>query len=325
MNEEFKPQVNSEKNLAFERAEAVALHNQRLAEYNAIPEADRQWNVEKNTTNDSTASEKNSEMLALRKNVGNIDAYRELAKPQEEHEYMLGDISGTEKLQAEKKRVDSEVEKTKKAIDMGKFELNQLRSKLGMPETEDIPSLIDKKAKLNSLLAIQKDLEGRITFEQQKIQAQTEEKTEDSKREKRNFNENLQEIVANINKVARMFEERNSRRYNSLFANENQFRSVASNLGDLETVEEIKSKLNRIGAFFESGAPNTGGGINDNPESLYMISQALRQLAQSIAELPSRIKDEEQRKEFSTTPNAVADKVTKASGYAARKAQALGR
>ena len=129
----------------------------------------------------------------------------------------------------------------------------------------------------------------------------------------------------NVQKVARALEERRSKRFNPLFSNEERFRSVAMNLDTLNTTEEIKRKLQQIGFAFENSAKNSENGINDNLENLYNLSRTLRQLAQSISELPSKIKNEEQRKEFAVTPKIVADKINQAASYVIRKAEALSR
>ena len=56
MNEGFpKKPITQERNLTLERQESVKSHNDLLKDYNEMPQEDKNWNVEKNTTNNPDA------------------------------------------------------------------------------------------------------------------------------------------------------------------------------------------------------------------------------------------------------------------------------
>jgi len=312
MNESFS-QPNQEKNLALERQEAVKLHNEILKKQESLPDTEKQ-----------EATDKVAEMSTLREKVGNIDKYKDLAKPfNDQYYYRVGDISSVGKLNKEKERIDTEVEKVKSVIEETANKLNELREKLGMEPTTDIPSLDIKKERLPYLLKIQSDLENKLNFETKKQKSLKEETTENSKREGRNVTEGLEDISSNIKKIASMLDERQSSGYNSIFNDEDGFRSVASKIDGSSNKEEIKNNLTRLGSIVDDFADNRGRGVNDDTENLYSMVGKLRYLASALQELPQKLQNEEERKELAQIAGSVAEKVDTAASRITRKAQAI--
>src|ERR1035437_5643513 len=152
---------NSERNLALERQEADTRFKELITELDAMPEKNQSYfdPDKKHYVSPPKVKANLDERTELRYKKNNIDSYIELAKPKEEQEYVAGDISNIEKMKIEKERVEKEIGEIKKVMVDTTNKINELRAKLGMPETEDIPSLIQKKEKLENLLAIQSDLE----------------------------------------------------------------------------------------------------------------------------------------------------------------------
>ena len=302
MNENIKQPMTQEKNLALERAEAVKSHNDILKDYNDMPENDKEWNYDKNEINNPEASNKKRAMSSLRESVGNIDKYRNIAKPEKNEEYQVGDISNIEKLAEEKKKVDIEIENTKKSIEDSVRELNELRAKLGMPDTDDIPSLTQKKEKLTSLFSIQKELENRINFETKKIQVQEDETQGSSKMENRYINEGVQEISRNLKMISRLLDERNSSKFSHVFQDENMIRTLASKNFDSLTIEEIKGYTIKIREA-TSVVSQLGNrwSTNDIPDSMYRLGKSFSLLSESIKNISSKIIDENERRNFSKT------------------------
>ncbi|MBP9763592.1 MAG: hypothetical protein KBD10_02515 [Candidatus Pacebacteria bacterium] len=320
MNESFS-QSNQERNLALERQEAVKKHNDLLKEYESMPDEDKNWNQNTSTTNNPETGKKNSEMLELRKNVGNIDKYRELATSKENlTSPEIGDISDVEKMKQEKEKVDKEVEKITRDIERTKSELNELRKKLNLPETDDIPSLSDKKQKLENLLVIKNDLDGQLDFEIKKQEAVKNENTENQKMEQHFLKNSLEEVSSSLKRVSGIIDERQSQGFQDIFSNPAAFRYIASGLEDFSDNEELKTKLSKLGNIVEDFARPS---LNDHPDSMRELASKLSQLEASLRELPSKIKNEEERQEFGGLVYSVASKVDEAVSFIRRKAGQL--
>lgn len=320
MNESLS-QPNQERNLALERQEAVKKHNDILKEYESMSNEDKNWNQDTSKTNNPEAGKKNSEMLELRKNVGNIDKYRELATSKETlTSPEIGDISDVEKMKQEKEKVDKEVEKIIRDIERTKFELNELRKKLNLPETDDIPSLSDKKQKLENLLVIKNDLEGQLDFEIKKQEAAKSENTENQKMEQHFLKNSLEEVSSSLRRVSGMIDERQSQGFQDIFSDPKAFRYIASGLEDFLDNEELKAKLSKLGSIVEDFSRPS---LNDHPDSMRELASKLSQLEASLRELPSKIKDEQEKQEFAGLVYSVASKINEAVSFIRRKAGQL--
>ena len=307
MNETF-PEPNQERNLSLERQESVKKHNDLLKEYENMSDEDKNWNQETNTTNDPEAGKKNTEMFDLRKKVGNIDEYKKFAISKENlASPIIGDISDTEKIKTEKVKINNEIEKVKKDIDNTTNKLNELRSKLGMPPSEDIPSLHDKKENLGNLLLIQKDLENKLNFEIKKQEASKSEGLEQNNLEQRFLKNSLNELSSSLR---RMVSNQDSFSFNI----------IASGLEDLSDIDDLKSKLSKIVISAEDFAKN---GLKDNLDDLHQNASRLSQIEAKLRDLPSIIKDEGKRKEFGQFVSGVAGKVAEVVAFIKLKASRL--
>lgn len=307
MNETF-PQPNQERNLSLERQESVRKHNDLLKEYENMSDEDKNWNQETNTTNNPEAGKKNTEMFDLRKNVGNIDEYKKIATLKENPTLpKIGDISDPEKIKTEKEKIDSEIEKTKSDIESTTNKLNELRLKLGMPPSEDIPSLIDKKENLGNLLMVQKDLENKLNFITKKQEASKSESLEQNNLEQKFLKNNLMELSFVIRK---MIGDQDS------FG----FGIIASGLEDFSDMNDLKSKLSKIVTSTEDFAKN---GLKDNLDDLHQNITKLSQVEARLRDLPSTIKDEEERKEFGQFVSSVTGKISEVISFIRLKANRL--
>lgn len=302
------PQINQEKNLALERQEAVKLHNDLFAENSNLTDEEKEWDVKKNTSVNPRYSENSQKMMELRKNVESIDKYREIAKSSEGTvNYEVGDTSSLENINNEKQKIDTEVNKIKNNIEKTSQELNSLREKLGMPPTDEIPSLMDKKVELEKLIAIQNDLESKLNFENKKKGAIDNENKNESNIEQKSFKDNLENLSLNLRGMAR---EQDSF----------DFKIIASSLEDFSDIDDLKSKLSKILISVENFAEN---GLKDNLDDLRENAIKLSQIETSLRDLPSKIKDEEERKEFGAFVSNIANNVGEIASFVKLKASRL--
>ncbi len=310
MNENITPPPNSSRNLALERQEAVKLHNEILKEQENLPDTEKQ-----------ESTDKVAEMSTLREKVQNIDTYKDLAKRfNDQYYYRVGDISSVENLKKEKEKIDIEVEKVKLGIEDTTRKLNELRQKLGMEPTTDIPSLDIKKERLPYLLKTQDDLHGQLDFEIKKQESLKEENTENSKMEQYFLKNSLEEVSSSLRRVSGMIDERQSQGFQDIFSDPTAFRYIASGLEDFSDNEELKAKLSKLGSIVEDFARPS---LNDHPDSMRELASKLSQLESSLRELPSKIKNEEERQEFGRLVSSVASKVDEAVSFIRRKAGQL--
>ncbi|MFA6515002.1 MAG: hypothetical protein WCT42_01920 [Candidatus Paceibacterota bacterium] len=183
MNETFS-QPNQERNLSLERQEAIKRQDELQKEYDTIPDQDKEYKDRGDTDKYGYrfADNFSANLLESKKvddKIETIDEYKKFATSKENlTSPKIGDISDFEKMKTEKEKIDGEIEKTKNDIVSTTNKLNELRLKLGMPSSEDIPSLLDKKENLGNLLLIQKDLENKLNFEIKKQEVNKSENTE---------------------------------------------------------------------------------------------------------------------------------------------------
>lgn len=312
MNEQFSQPIDQEKNISFERPDMVKEYNDLYKQWEGLNDFD------KNSVLQGRGDQKNIDMYN-RKNelydtVTNIDKYKELAKPQETQEHIVGDISNSEKLQAEKQKVDMEIQSIKGSIDGTTRKLNYLRQKLGMQETDMIPSLMVKKEKLSSLVAIQNDLENKLNFENKKSEAIQQEGAQNSKIEKGSIGDVMNSISHDLKNISRILDSRVSKKESGVL----NVALQAPENPDLETVKEYLSKIN-----IKVNEMDDGWSTDDNPENMRQLSRALSKLKDNVQEISSKIKDEEQRKDFLSKTDNVVDNINKASSFFIRKAQGL--
>ena len=307
------PQPNQERNLALERQEAVKLHNDILKDKENFEAVGKE------------STDRDSQMQSLREKVQNIDKYRNLAKEFDGNRYYynVGDISSVEKLTIQKEKIDKEVERVKSMIEETSNELNELRKKLGMEPTEDIPSLIIKKERLPYLYKMQQDLEGKLNSENKKVEAQKEENFENKQRENKNFSSSIESINSDINNLSKSLEERQSNGYNQIFQNQEVFRTLASSAPDVSNFEEIKNYFSNIKNAIEIENEKRGNGINDNAKNLYNVSSLLKKLAINIQEFTSKIQNEKEKKEIVNMTASIIENLDKVSSFVSKKAQAL--
>lgn len=324
------PQVNQERNLALESSEA----NERVSAGFARQKELRHNNeiVEENgkrITKFKGDSEELKEYKQIREKVNddlekilNISEYKNLVSPKFMDEFnpvlIPNEISEIKKVKSENEK---EIEKIKKDIEITTNKLNELRIKLDMPPSDDIPSLIDKKEKLSSLFLIQKKLEDKLKFETKKQGAQKEEKLEDTKREKGNLDANMQVIGSDIKSLSVLLEGRQSHGYGKIFEDQESFRVLATQSPDVSNFEEFKKYFLNIQKTTEDLSDERS--VNDNSESLYNLSSLLRKLSMNIKQFTSGIQEEDKRKEMSKIISSAADSIDKASFVVSRKAQAL--
>ena len=158
---EQMPQLNQEPNIFLDRPNMVKEHNELHAQWEGLDSFDR------NLALQGRGDQKNIDIYKKKKELyskaTDIDKYKELAISKENMEKPeVGDTSDPEKLKQEKEKVEAEVEKIQKDIEATTRKLNELRATLGMEPSEDIPSLMDKKAKLEDLKYIQDDLDAKL-------------------------------------------------------------------------------------------------------------------------------------------------------------------
>lgn len=314
------PQLNQEKNIVFDRSNMVKEHNDLETQWDKLDSFDR------DLARQGKGDPKNIDIYRrkdkLYETVTDIDRYRELAKSKENMNVIkTGDISDIEKIKQEKERVDSAIEEVKEEIELVVSKLSELRAKLDMPPSDDIPSLIDKKEKLSSLLLIQKKLEGKLKFETKKQGAQKEENLEDTKREKGNLDANIQVVGSTIRSLSILLEKRQSHGYGKIFEDQESFRALAAQSPNISDFEETKKYFLNIQKITEN--LNDKRSVDDNTESLYNVLSLFKRLSMNIKEFTSKIQDEDKRKEMGKIISSIADSIDKASFSVSRKAQAL--
>ena len=323
-------QLNRERNLtlesdeASERVSAGFIRQKELKHNNEIIEKDGK-KITKFRGNSEELKEYQQNREEIHKDIGkvlNISEFKNLASPKfidtPDLTFVLNEISEIEKV---KGKNEKEIEKISKDIEITTNKLNELRAKLNMPPSDDIPSLIDKKEKLSSLLLFQKKLEDKLKFENKKTGAQKEENLENTKMENKNLNEKVESINSSINNLSRLLEERESKGYTQIFENQESFRVLATKTPDVSDFEETKNYFLNIQKITKN--QNNERSANDNTESLYNISSLLKRLSMNIKEFTSKIQNENKKKEMSKITFSVADNIDKVSFFVSRKAQAL--
>ena len=312
-------QLNQEKNLSLDRPEMVKEHNDLHAQWEKLDSHDRDLVMQGRGTQENTDmyNRKNE----LYEKVTNADKYKEMAKSSENmSEYKVGDVSDTEKIKIEKEKVDKEVTAMKLDIESTTQKLNFLRAKLDMPPTDEIPSLMDKKTKLEKLIAIQNNLESQLKFTEQKIESEKQVSVENKSLENNFLKNNLEETTSSLKKIAGMIDERMSQNYQGIFIDSSSFRSVASRIEDFSNMDDLKDALQKLGNLSTDFQRPS---LNDNPDSMRELASKFKQLEASLRELPSKIQNEEERKEFGNLVYSTANKVDEAIGFIIRKAGQL--
>ncbi len=324
MNEN-SPHENQERNLALERQEAVALYNDLLKEQETFSEEDKSFDIKKGGFSSSEFEENLSKTAVLRKKVETIDEYRTLATSKEDlAQVEIGDSSDIEKIKQEKEKIDTEIKKYTRDIDRTKSELNDLRKKLDLPETDDIPALSDKKEQISCLMAIKEELETKLHFALQKEALEKTKENTALKRENKNLAESFETFSSGIQKVASLLEKRKSNGYNPIFKDEEAMRAIAQKIGISQNAEEMKADLSKFASIVEEFADNRNRGANDNPESLYDMVSALRQLSPVLEELTKSTHNEEE-KGIAQVAASVVEKINAASSAISQKAETLQR
>lgn len=314
----------SERNLAYDRKVAVDSHNELQKHYDALPEEDKKWRVRDGQMSMSDeAMRLSGETNSLYTQVQNIDSYREKAKPLE----TLSEISvdqNPEKLREEKIRIDKQVDQTKRSIHDTTNRLNELRAKLNLPPTEDIPSLIQAKEKLGKLLKVQENVTSQVLFEDKKDSNTKMEETENLNHENKTIANGFENAASDLRRIAHKFEERSSQRFTPLFQDEERLGMIANKLTSVEQ-DESQQVLQQLINILSTPASNISNSVSDSTESLFDLSSTLRMLSTNIAEIPSKIQDDEKRIKLSRITDEAKDVIDRAAAYVNNKAHALSR
>jgi len=254
-------------------------------------------------------------MFEHRKKVGNIDKYKELAKSKESQKHAAGDISNPEKIKEEKEKVDKEIEKTKKEIRNVTIELNDLRAKLGMPETDDIPSLVQKNEKLSSLLNIQADLEQKLDLEKKKAESQNQEnkknpenqEPQEMKKFESSFRATLEDISNQAKTMLDALYERQQNRLTPIQSNEN-FQMMISSIRnfknfdekvDINSISKITDSINKLSRIFDDiKLQSSRGQINENTQNLEKLAFGAKKFSHSCEDGKNKLLIESNNKEL---------------------------
>jgi chromosome segregation ATPase len=317
MQENLQP--NKELNLALERAEAVKSYNTLNPEWNSMPEKEKgYYDNDKRGYVEPTerAQQIQKEQKGYKTNVENIDKYKELAKPGPEsvEEKFNTGTGDPEALKQEKEKVEQEIASIAKAIESTSLKLNELREKLGMPPSEDIPSLMVKKEKLESLRKIQKDLESKLDFVNKKTEAVEQENVENSNIEKSGNQELMSGIEGDLKKISALLDSRVTRKETGVSA----LAMRAYERSDLEGIKHYISLVNH-----KVNEMQDGWSTDDKPETMQNLSRALSELNENIKSIVSKIKDEEKRKKFSQAVSVVTSNIESTQHFFTRRAEAL--
>lgn len=314
-NQEF-PQ---ERNISLERQEIIKRHNEILAEFDAL--SDDEKKKEGVWFKNPEAQRMADEMDDLRKEADAIKEYRELAKPKSDSlENKKNDTEiSPEDLPKEQEMSQKEVKSLEYSISTETEKLNKLREVLGMPPTEDIPSLVDKREKLSKALEIQEELRNRVNIENKKEIAKNEESNQSLKREGRNLNDGLEVIGNDMGNFSKILEDRQSQGFSQIFQNSEVFRTLASQTPDTSNSEDIKNYFSSMKTAIDGLQGKWS--LNDKPESLDDSAKALRQLSNNIQEFTSKIQNGEQRKEIALLASSLIGSVDRASSVLTNKAR----
>jgi len=332
MNENIKKPIIQERNLTLENNELKAKTDANLIRQKEIQSkaevleenGKKFFRLKKDSEEYNEYQkirEENSNNLTTSRN---IDDYKRLAGPSpikmDNFMYIPKEISEIQQATLEN---EIKIEEMKKNIEITANKLNELRLKLGMPETDDIPSLIDKKEYLSFLLTKQNDLESKLNFEKQKSESIKQEKIENSQKENNDLKLGLEEISSHLKKTAILLDERKGNGYNPIFENEDGLKSIALKLNGYLDKAEVKNNLFSLGNIVDNFTNNKNRGVNDNPESMRMLADKLKNLLYSVQNLSSVIQNEDERKEFSGSISYVSDKIDTAISRIIKGASAL--
>ncbi len=285
------PQSNAEKNLALERDETF---DARAKE---------------------TDSEKKSELM---KHINTIGEYKDLAKPRPElqESKFNSNTADPEVLKQEKEKVEQEIATITKAIESTSIKLNELREKLGMPPSEDIPSLMVKREKLESLREVQKDLEAKLEFVNKKQEAEKEEGNNEKKIEGKSLTEESLLISLGLRKISALINSSRSKQ-------DTEFSVLALKSPEKPTTEELKEYILKLETKINELGPDWS--TDENPQLLMDLGKAFSELSMNLKNSISKIKDEEERTDFSKSIAHIVDKAEKEAVFFVNKGQALAQ
>jgi hypothetical protein len=149
-----------------------------------------------------------------------------------------------------------------------------------------------------------------------------EEKRITKNRTNRNVEDGLLSVASSLRRVCSILETRQSQGLPQTFDDEGGFRMIANKMETLTTIEEIKIAFTRLRNILSTRAFSRE--LKDSPESLYSLSSALRRLASSFSEMPSKIEDLDRKMEVSHIIGPISEDVDNAASYVRGKAGTLG-
>ncbi len=262
------------------------------------------------------------EAIAMQDNAKaeNIDQYRELATSKENMDKPnIENSEEPEKLKQEKEKVDAEIDKVQREIEENTRKLNELRAQLGMEPSEDIPSLMDKKAKLEDLKFVQDDLEAKLKDKEKQINIKENSDAEDSKLEMHHLKGSLEEVTSRLRQLMGELREREGRGLNQVFDNENLIGSAMQNLESVNDIKNLPEYLNKLSAGFNINYRGKGR-FSENTDSLRKMAQQLNGVYSAIEVIPSKIQNEQEKGEVASLVNKVKNSIDEARSMLRNKA-----
>ncbi len=227
--------------------------------------------------------------------VVNISEYKNLASPIFEDKIIpvkeLNTRAELEQAQIENKQ---EIQKVQESIENTKSKLNELRGKLGMPPSEDIPSLLDKKAKLESLMIIHNDLELKIKDQEARNDSNLSENKEEANLEKYNIKSSIEEISNSLSSIRSELNDRDGAGLNQVFENDDAIRRALSDFNSFNDISELPEFLNRLSSSLNIEYRGRGR-FSENSDSLRDLAHKLGQLHSVVEVIPLKIRSNEVR------------------------------
>lgn len=227
--------------------------------------------------------------------------------------------------------INKKIENKNQINEDTKNKIDDIRNKLGLPTSDEIPPSINTEQEaINKLNQEKLNLENKSKISKVNQESQNE----NTKR----FESNLRSVIDDIStKSKTMLDalyERQQQQFTPL-QSPDEFQGIVSHLKsiknfdgkfDVNGLEQINENIQKISRLIENMNPkNTGGGVRDNPQSLEKLAYGAKTFSASLDEAGRNLgpeladeKIEEKRKELRKSIGILSEQTQKLNSLASR-------
>lgn len=209
--------------------------------------------------------------------------------------------------------------------------INDIRSQLGLPPSDEIPPSINTEQK-----AIDKLNQEKSNLENQSkvIEVNQESQNESVKKFESNLRSAIDDISTKSKTMLDALYERQQQQFTPL-QNPDEFQGIVSHLKsiknfdgkfDINGLEQINENIQKISRLIENMNPkNRGGGVRDNPQNLEKLAYGAKTFSASLDEAGRNLgpelvdeKMEEKRKKLRKSLGILSEQTQKLNSLASR-------